>query len=337
MTRFKSDTTYMFRSYNHTARFPTKNPRELNPGTLLTGDGPRIWEACRASAAAPLFFKEMVIDSLTYMDGGVGNNNPSDLAWNEAKYMANKKEPLNGKVLGLVSLGTGQAHPESRFGMMNLWKWTRKTITETSRAHGHVHDRAMDAGAKYWRFDVRPDDKYRDGLAGIKLDECKRTRRKKKKNKELTESPTSSLTGDADWHENLQLEAMEEDHKLRKLQDSNMPRNKGYNPVKYEYTTFDEIFKRTEHYCMSCQYEEGTNREVKDVIDDCAEFLLKVARNRWKKNRTQFRRFVSHPNPKHADYLPPLTAFYQNEVQGAGDNEDDDGRIRVEVETHFVA
>ena len=43
-----------------------------------------IWEAARATSAAPTFFKPIVIDDVLYGDGGTGWNNPTEEAIAEA-------------------------------------------------------------------------------------------------------------------------------------------------------------------------------------------------------------------------------------------------------------
>jgi len=67
-----------------------------------------IWEAARATSAAPSFFKPMTINNptppITYVDGGLGYNNPSQLALVEAQRIWNSKN----KDICLVSIGTGQ-------------------------------------------------------------------------------------------------------------------------------------------------------------------------------------------------------------------------------------
>lgn len=52
----------------------------------------------------------------TYLDGGAGNNNPSNIAWNEAKWWCSPKDPHNGKVAALVSLGCGVKQRSHLFG-----------------------------------------------------------------------------------------------------------------------------------------------------------------------------------------------------------------------------
>jgi len=67
-----------------------------------------IWEAARATSAAPSFFKPMTIKNpppdITYVDGGLGYNNSAQLAKVEAQRIWKSK---NQKVC-LVSIGTGQ-------------------------------------------------------------------------------------------------------------------------------------------------------------------------------------------------------------------------------------
>jgi predicted acylesterase/phospholipase RssA len=66
-----------------------------------------IWQAARATTAAPSFFKEMYIDNprpgISYVDGGLGYNNPAEVALEEA----GKIWPT-AKHFCLISIGTGR-------------------------------------------------------------------------------------------------------------------------------------------------------------------------------------------------------------------------------------
>jgi predicted acylesterase/phospholipase RssA len=66
-----------------------------------------IWQAARATSAAPSFFKEISIGTpppgMKYVDGGLGYNNPSQVALNEAQRLW-----PTGKHFCLVSIGTGR-------------------------------------------------------------------------------------------------------------------------------------------------------------------------------------------------------------------------------------
>jgi hypothetical protein len=70
-----------------------------------------IWQAARATTAAPTVFKAMAIEEIPrvpieYVDGGMGNNNPARLALRESSRIWGK----DGQVC-LLSVGTG--HPSA--------------------------------------------------------------------------------------------------------------------------------------------------------------------------------------------------------------------------------
>jgi Patatin-like phospholipase len=63
-----------------------------------------IWQAARATTAAPTFFMSMSIGnpSIRYIDGGLGHNNPSQLALTEARRIWGQDSTVY-----LLSVGTG--------------------------------------------------------------------------------------------------------------------------------------------------------------------------------------------------------------------------------------
>ena len=63
-----------------------------------------IWEAVRATSAAPTFFKRIVIHGEPYVDGGMGCNNPVQQVLQEAELVFPDRH-----VACVVSIGTGQA------------------------------------------------------------------------------------------------------------------------------------------------------------------------------------------------------------------------------------
>jgi predicted acylesterase/phospholipase RssA len=65
----------------------------------------QIWEACRATSAAPTYFPRMKIGDCEYVDGGLGFNNPVLLLLAEAASFFGKARPIGC----LVTLGTGMA------------------------------------------------------------------------------------------------------------------------------------------------------------------------------------------------------------------------------------
>ncbi|KAJ6571308.1 FabD lysophospholipase-like protein [Mycena capillaripes] len=78
--------------------FRTYESRESHTGCT-------IWEAARATSAAPTFFKRIEIGrGQAFIDGGLGRNNPSKVVLDEAKKV------LHDRRLGcIVSIGTGQS------------------------------------------------------------------------------------------------------------------------------------------------------------------------------------------------------------------------------------
>jgi ankyrin repeat protein len=66
----------------------------------------KVWEAARATSAAPTFFQPMVIDGIRYGDGGTGWNNPTEEAIDEA-HIIWPKRPIGC----LISIGTGLEDP----------------------------------------------------------------------------------------------------------------------------------------------------------------------------------------------------------------------------------
>jgi predicted acylesterase/phospholipase RssA len=70
-----------------------------------THSGCKIWEAARATSAAPTFFKRIEIGrGQPFVDGGLGRNNPSRVVLDEAS------ASFRARSIGcLVSIGTGQA------------------------------------------------------------------------------------------------------------------------------------------------------------------------------------------------------------------------------------
>jgi len=70
-----------------------------------THSGCKIWEAARATSAAPTFFKHIKIgNKQPFIDGGLGCNNPTKLVLDEAKVVFPSRQ-----IGCLVSIGTGQA------------------------------------------------------------------------------------------------------------------------------------------------------------------------------------------------------------------------------------
>ncbi len=208
-----SDDTYLFRSYDHFAKSQRSTP--LNPGPAHNY---KIWEVARATTAAETYFKAMRLKdpsdptSMTkYSDGGLLNNNPSLLAWNETLF----KEDCKGvaPVFVFLNIGTGDKS-QSRFQRatrkLRLSKRIQRIkngLTNTSDAFVHVDH--------IWNMQVLPmlphDTKqlcirWSGGqrIAGLKFDEwADPKKRGEQSTKEIIEGEVEKYMADRDIQEQL--------------------------------------------------------------------------------------------------------------------------------------
>ncbi|KAL5438470.1 hypothetical protein PMIN06_010246 [Paraphaeosphaeria minitans] len=133
----------------------------------------KIWEALRATSAAPTFFEEMQFGTpkVTYLDGGVGFNNPCA----EVDYAA--KALWEGRPIGvIVSVGTGlQSIPSVGnvgswlpFGLgtdIALVSALAGMATSTQRVDNEMKRMYYNTSTRYYRFDVDR------GLANVSLEQ----------------------------------------------------------------------------------------------------------------------------------------------------------------------
>lgn len=325
--REQSQVTHVFRSYNHSERFE-KEPKEYNPG-LLGRSNTKIWQACRATSAAPFYFDSITIGPNEFIDGGAGNNNPSNIAWNEALWMSNPLDPVKGRVAALVSLGCGEKESIGLFGspwtlrfLINFVKRAKGEVTNTTIAHDETRGLAQQSGSDYFRFSVPRTEsgRFQNGLAGVSLGDCKREPKKsawnsiKKQMKPVNNKgswPSLNSERIADrpgWYSRLQKEATPQ-RPHRKKGD--------FKPDKYIYTSYDTIFDGTAAYCASGEENLG----VAEEINRCAVVLLSRARDRQRHDPERWKCFVSHPCPHHRLHLVssrrPRKAEYRSSVGGS--------------------
>lgn len=131
-----------------------------------------IWEAGRATSAAPTFFKRIEIGGEDFVDAGLGCNNPIKEVISEARLVFGEE----GKVDCIVSIGTGKSGVvgfDEPTGFQKLLPLAlvdvlRKIATESSKTAEDIQKRYADATDLYFRFDVD------QGLQDVGLDEWKR-------------------------------------------------------------------------------------------------------------------------------------------------------------------
>ncbi|KAH8750222.1 hypothetical protein F5883DRAFT_227773 [Diaporthe sp. PMI_573] len=130
-----------------------------------------IWEACRATSAAPSYFEPIKIgddgERETFVDGGLGYNNPVEQVLEEARRIFPGR-----KVACVVSVGTGVANviafPDSpKTGPVTLINALKNMATESDTTAEKIHWRFQNVQDTYFRFSVDR------GLQGIRLEEWK--------------------------------------------------------------------------------------------------------------------------------------------------------------------
>ncbi|KAK2009896.1 patatin-like phospholipase [Colletotrichum eremochloae] len=137
-----------------------ENPREKS---VLPGI--KIWQAARATSAAPTYFAPLKVDGYQFVDGGLEANNPLGWLWNEVLTTFGAKR----EAACFLSLGTGvpprQELPSAQADLSDLGKPIRIVTglagiaTNTDIANvlfrTLINAFAPPAGVKkYWRFSV---------------------------------------------------------------------------------------------------------------------------------------------------------------------------------------
>jgi patatin-like phospholipase/acyl hydrolase len=117
----------------------------------------KIWEAARATSATPKFFERIVISgagtSQTYVDGGMGCNNPIAQVLAEAEFVFPGQH-----VACVISIGTGQAQTiairtRNRLSL-DFNKAMQGIATDCERSAQEVEQRFRDIPSLYFRFNV---------------------------------------------------------------------------------------------------------------------------------------------------------------------------------------
>ena len=139
-------------------------------GSLDLFECTKIWEACRATAAASTFFDPITIgpSKQSFSDSATGANNPIRHLWNEAKDIWSQEERLENNIGCIVSIGTGVPSVK-KFGqdVIEVFNTIKAIATETENTARIVHREHSDLDdiRQYFRFNVP------DSLAEIGLDE----------------------------------------------------------------------------------------------------------------------------------------------------------------------
>lgn len=135
--------------------------------------GLSIWQAARATSAAPTFFKRIRIGSKNmeedFIDGGMGSNNPTQVLLREATHVFDATAP----VACILSIGTGEASiievKEPTFFQkivpIELINAMKEMITDCRNTADAVQYRFQKSPGLYFRLNVD------QGLQGVGLEE----------------------------------------------------------------------------------------------------------------------------------------------------------------------
>ncbi|KAK1981299.1 hypothetical protein LZ30DRAFT_782150 [Colletotrichum cereale] len=193
---YKNYTPYLFRTYQGKNSPPgpvADAPGAKNP-TQNHAHNVEIWEAARATTAAPTFFHPISIkieaERDEYVDGAVRFNNPARLVLNEAEYQFG-----SGRKLGfLLSLGTGLKTTDNgdnfvpnveeaarstepvrknsgallSRGTFKVLKHAKQSMTDPEPAHHALEERFRGTPYAYFRLNLDR------GAANIRLHEYKK-------------------------------------------------------------------------------------------------------------------------------------------------------------------
>ncbi|OGM46186.1 hypothetical protein ABOM_004865 [Aspergillus bombycis] len=115
----------------------------------------KIWQAARATSAAPTYFRPMEVGGQKLIDGGLGANNPVGWLWNEVQSVYGAGRPISC----FLSIGTGIPKNRALGGIFKMP--TSLAANATNSEIMHILFRTLlDAYApetmrtKYWRLNV---------------------------------------------------------------------------------------------------------------------------------------------------------------------------------------
>ena len=176
---------HLFRTYRIDVPPDTVSPRNWSVPA-----NHEIWEVCRATTAAPTYFRPAKIEGKIYSDGGVGTNNPTLEAFAEI-------DGLHKNCLeSIVSFGTGMpekfSDTEKKFGLTKLFlvasqmlKTSLAKLTDCEKTHELMlfyarRARGTSGEFEYFRFNVEK------GLGKMPLDEWKEKKDRTAPGKKIT-------------------------------------------------------------------------------------------------------------------------------------------------------
>ncbi|PWN39418.1 FabD/lysophospholipase-like protein [Ceraceosorus guamensis] len=115
-----------------------------------------LWQAARATSAAPVYFERLKVGDDEFIDGGMGFNNPVLELFTEMNHVYGPARPIET----VISLGTGVPKDLrfSKTGVSTTIKEVIGMLTNSETAHDAAKDIvprfALLGKEKYWRFNL---------------------------------------------------------------------------------------------------------------------------------------------------------------------------------------
>ncbi|NXG30449.1 PLPL8 phospholipase, partial [Dromaius novaehollandiae] len=188
---------FVFRNYNH---FPGVKSHYIG------GCQYKLWQAIRASSAAPGYFQEYILGNDLHQDGGLLLNNPSALAVHECKCLW-----PNVPLQCLVSLGTGRYESEGKTHVTYTSlkaKLTNVISSATDTEEVHTMLDALLPPDTYFRFnplmneDIPLDENRKEKLNQLQTDGIRyleRNEEKLRKAAKILTQEKTTLQRFSDW------------------------------------------------------------------------------------------------------------------------------------------
>ncbi|KFQ97802.1 Calcium-independent phospholipase A2-gamma [Nipponia nippon] len=180
---------FVFRNYNH---FPGVKSHYIG------GCQYKLWQAIRASSAAPGYFQEYVLGNDLHQDGGLLLNNPSALAVHECKCLW-----PNVPLQCLISLGTGRYESEGKTNVTYTSlkaKLTNVISSATDTEEVHTMLDALLPPDTYFRFnplmneDIPLDESRKEKLNQLQTDGIRYLERNEEKLRKAAKILTQDKT-----------------------------------------------------------------------------------------------------------------------------------------------
>eukprot|EP00076_Gallus_gallus_P017057 XP_015136641.1 calcium-independent phospholipase A2-gamma isoform X1 [Gallus gallus] len=193
---------FVFRNYNH---FPGVKSHYIG------GCQYKLWQAIRASSAAPGYFQEYVLGNDLHQDGGLLLNNPSALAVHECKCLW-PDVPLQC----LVSLGTGRYESAGKTNVTYTSlkaKLTNVISSATDTEEVHTMLDALLPPDTYFRFnplmheDIPLDESRKEKLSQLQTDGIRYLERNEEKLRKAAKILTQEKSTLQKFHDWIKLKA----------------------------------------------------------------------------------------------------------------------------------